>query len=113
MEKEESKNEILEAINEFSSKVDERFDKVDERFDKVDERFDNLEGRVGKIEATMVTKDYLDEKMADLRGDLVVLMRKEDTKVGKLIEILKRRKVITEIEEKEILSMEPFAKLFV
>ncbi|MDD5071648.1 MAG: hypothetical protein PHQ42_02845 [Patescibacteria group bacterium] len=106
MEKDESKNEILEAINEFSSKVDERFDKVDERFD-------NLEGRVGKIEATMVTEDYLDEKMADLRGDLVVLMRKEDTKVVKLIEILKRRKIITEVEEKEILSMEPFAKLFI
>ena len=113
MEKEESKNEILEAINEFSSKVDERFDKVDERFDKVDERFDKVEGEISSIKASMVTKDYLDEKMADLRGDLVVLMRKEDTKVGKLIEILKRRKVITEAEEKEILSMEPFAKLFV
>jgi len=106
MEKDTSKNEILEAINEFSSRVDERLDKVDKRFD-------NLEGEVGSIKATMVTKDYLDEKMADLRGDLVVLMRKEDTKVGKLIEILKRRKVITEIEEKEILSMEPFAKLFI
>ena len=113
MEKEESKNEILEAINEFSSKVDERFDKVDERFDKVDERFDKVEGEISSIKASMVTKDYLDEKLADLRGDLVVLMRKEDTKVVKLIEILKRRKVITEIEEKEILSMEPFAKLFV
>jgi len=99
MEKDISKNEILGAINEFSSRVDERLDK--------------LEGKVDKIEATMVTKDYLDEKMADLRGDLVVLMRKEDTKVVKLIEILKRRKVITEIEEKEILSMEPFAKLFI
>ena len=99
MEKDTSKNEIIEVINEFSSRVDERLDK--------------LEGKVDKIEATMVTKDYLDEKMADLRGDLVVLMRKEDTKVVKLIEILKRRKVITEIEEKEILSMEPFAKLFI
>ena len=99
MEKDTSKNEILGAIGEFSSRVDERFDK--------------LEGRVGRIEATMVTKDYLDEKLADLRGDLVVLMRKEDTKVVKLIEILKRRKIITEIEEKEILSMEPFAKLFI
>ena len=99
MEKDASKNEILGAINEFSSRVDERLDK--------------LEGKVDKIEATMVTRDYLDEKLADLRGDLVVLMRKEDTKVVKLIEILKRRKVITEIEEKEILSMEPFAKLFI
>ncbi|MFA6306229.1 MAG: hypothetical protein WCV70_00330 [Patescibacteria group bacterium] len=98
MEKETSKNEILEAINEFSTRVDERFDR--------------LEGRVGKIEATMVTKDYLDDKLGDLRGDLVVLMRKEDTKMIKLVEILKRRAVITEAEEKEILSMEPFAKLY-
>ena len=113
MEKEASKNEILEAVNEFSSKVDERFDKVDERFDNLEGEIGSIKGEIGSIKATMVTKDYLDEKMADLRGDLVVLMRKEDTKVGKLIEILKRRKVITEIEEKEILSMEPFAKLFI
>ena len=105
MEKETSKNEILEAINEFSNRVDDKFDKVDERFDK-------LEGRVGKIEATMVTKDYLDDKLVDLRGDLVVLMRKEVTNMIKLVEILKRRAVITEAEEKEILSMEPFAKLY-
>jgi len=106
MEKEASKNEILEAINEFSDRVDEKFVKVDERLDKI-------EGRVGKIEAGMVTKDYLDDKLADLRGDLVVLMRKEDTKMIKLVEILKRRAVITEAEEKEILSMEPFAKLYI
>lgn len=105
MKDETSKNEILEAINEFSTKVDERFDKVDERFD-------GLEGRVGRIESGMVTKDYLDEKLADLRGDFVVLTRKEDSKMLKLVEILKRRAIITEAEEKEILSMEPFAKLF-
>ena len=98
MEKETSKNEILEAINEFSTKVDKQFIEVGERFNK--------------IEATMVTKDYLDDKLGDLRGDLVVLMRKEDTKMIKLVEILKRRAVITEAEEKEILSMEPFAKLY-
>ena len=51
MEKDISKNEILGAINEFSSRVDERLDK--------------LEGKVDKIEATMVTRDYLDEKLAD------------------------------------------------
>jgi hypothetical protein len=38
-------------------------------------------------------------------------MRKEDTKVSKLIEVLKRHKVISEAETKEILSMEPFAKI--
>jgi hypothetical protein len=104
MENEASKNEILEAINEFSTNVDEKFNKIDERFDKV-------EGEICKIRATMVTKDYLDDKMVDLRGDLVVLMRKEDTKVGKLIEVLKRHKIISEAETNEILSMEPFAKI--
>lgn len=53
-------DEILGAVNEFSNAVDKRFD---------------------KIESTMVTKDYLDDKLADLRGDLVVMMQKEDTKV--------------------------------
>ena len=82
-------------------------------FDGIGNRFSGLEGKVDKIEATMVTKDYLDEKLADLRGDLVVLTRKEDTKVGKLIEVLKRRKVISEEETKEILAMEPFARISV
>lgn len=105
MEKEISNNEILEAINEFSTKIDEKFVKIDKQFVKVGQRFD-------KIEANMVTKDYLDDKLADLRGDLVVLTRKEDTKMIKLVEILKRRAVITEAEEKEILGMEPFAKIY-
>ena len=113
MEKEESKNEILEAINEFSSHVDKRLNKVDDQFEEVKGEIVGIKSEIVGIKASMVTKDYLDEKLGDLRGDLVVLMRKEDTKVGKLIEILKRRKVITEIEEKEILSMEPFAKLFI
>lgn len=82
-------------------------------FDGIGGRFDKVETRLDKIESTMVTKDYLDDKLADLRGDLVVLMRKEDTKVGKLIDVLKRRKVISEAETKEILSMEPFARISV
>lgn len=113
MENEIPKNEILEAINEFSNKVDEKFVKIDEKFVKIDEKFIEVGKRFDKIEATMVTKDYLDNKLADLRGDLVVLTRKEDTKVGRLIEILKKHKIISEDETKEILSLEPFAKLFV
>jgi len=59
----------------------------------------------------MVTKDYLDEKLADLRGDLVVLTRKEDAKVRTLVEILRERKVLTDDDAKRILSMEPFPQL--
>jgi len=113
MEKEASKNEILEAINEFSTHVDQQHESLKSEIGGIKSEIGDIKKEVGSIKALMVTKDYLDEKLADLRGDLVVLMRKEDTKVVKLIEILKRRKVITEIEEKEILSMEPFAKLFI
>jgi len=67
MMEETTKNEILKAINDFST---------------------------NKVEATMVTKDYLDDKLSDLRGDLVVLMRKEDKKL-------------------QLFSLEPFPQLFV
>ncbi|MFH1427575.1 MAG: hypothetical protein ABIG60_03535 [Patescibacteria group bacterium] len=90
MKKEITNKEILQAVNAFSNETDKRFN---------------------KIEATMVTKDYLDEKLSDLRGDLVILMRKEDVKVKRLVEILQKRKVLSNKEVKEIMSMEPFPQL--
>lgn len=89
--------DILDAMSEFAGKVEIRFDK--------------LEVKTTKIEATMVTKEYLDEKLADLRGDLVVLMRKEDTKLKTLIGILRQKQIISENDEKQILTMEPFAQI--
>jgi len=56
----------------------------------------------------MVTKDYLDTKLADLRGDLVVMMRKEDNKLKALVEILKEKKVINNEEVEKIMHLEPF-----
>ncbi|MFA5188484.1 MAG: hypothetical protein WC460_03940 [Patescibacteria group bacterium] len=97
MNKEVSNQEILESINDFANQTEKRFDGV--------------ESRLNKIEATMVTKDYLDDKLADLRGDLTVLMRKEDTKVRALVDILKERKIITDEDVKKILSMEPFPQI--
>jgi arsenate reductase-like glutaredoxin family protein len=94
MPKEITNEEILNTVNDFATQTEIKFDK--------------LGNEVNEIRTTMVTKDYLDDKLSDLRGDLVVLMRKEDTKVKALIEILKKRKVITEEDVKKILTMEPF-----
>src|SRR3989339_2153871 len=97
------KQEILAAINQFSTVVDQkfesidrRFDAIDQRFNAIDQRFDVIESRINRIEATMVTKDYLDEKLADLRGDLVVLIRKEDSKFKTLVKILSDKNLISE-----------------
>ena len=88
------------------------------------EEFDGLKGEVSglkgevsemnkrltRVETTMVTKDYLDEKIADLRGDLVVMMRKEDTKLKTLVGVLHEKKVIDSGDVKKIYSLEPFAQ---
>ena len=67
MPQEPTNQDILQAIGVFSNTVDKR---------------------LNTIESTMVTKDYLDEKLADLRGDLTILIRKEDTKLKTLVEVL-------------------------
>jgi uncharacterized protein YydD (DUF2326 family) len=85
----DAKQEILEAISTFSNEVDQRF---------------------SNIEANMVTKDYLDDKLADLRGDLVVLVRKEDRKLAATLELLVERSVITQDDAKRVLELEPFAQ---
>jgi hypothetical protein len=97
MEDEITSKDILEAINSFFNDVERRFESIDRRFDK--------------IEAVMVTKDYLDEKLADLREDMVVLTRKEDMKLLTLIKILKEKNLISSDEEKRLLKMEPFPQL--
>ena len=62
-----------------------------------------------RVEAAR-TRDYVDEKLMDLKGDLIVLMRKEDVKVIRLVEILRNKHVLDEGEVAELIGMEPFPK---
>ncbi|MFA4830699.1 MAG: hypothetical protein WC862_02370 [Patescibacteria group bacterium] len=101
-----STGEILEAINDFSTNVDKRFTKIESDIMV-------MKSDITTIKSTMVTKDYLDEKLGDLRGDLTVLMRKEDTKVAMLVKILRTRNVITEEDKQQIFAMEPFPQMSV
>lgn len=57
-----------------------------------------------------VTKDYLDDKMSDLRGDLVVLTRKEDNKLHTLVNILHDKRVIDDSDVHRVERLEPFAR---
>lgn len=65
---------------------------------------------LAKLEVKMVTKDYLDEKLFNLKGDLIVMLRKEDHKTTAIVELLNKKKVFTNTEAKSILRLEPFAK---
>ena len=92
-------DDVLGAVNDFSTKVDGRFDKI--------------ENEITGIKSTMVTKAYLDDKLADLKGDLTVLMRKEDTKLKALVDILAEKKVLNDEDKKRIFTMEPFPQLMI
>ena len=100
----EANDEILSTINKFADHVEERFNKVEGRLDKV-------EGGLQQVKSQMTTKDYLDEKLVDLRGDLVVLVRKEDTKVKVLVETLQEKKILNDADAKKITGIEPFAQM--
>jgi tetrahydromethanopterin S-methyltransferase subunit G len=118
-------DDVLNAVNQFASHTEERFQKIDtrldgmdkrfdgmdKRFDRVDGRLDGVDDRMDRMETTMVTKDYLDDKLADLKGDIITVVRKEDTKVVALISILRTRNVLTKDDEMRLLAMAPFPDL--
>ncbi|MFH0988039.1 MAG: hypothetical protein V1763_01570 [Parcubacteria group bacterium] len=111
-------DELLSVINVFADQTERRFESVDARFDGVDARLDKIEGRVdgvegrlSHVEGQMVTKDYLDNKLADLRGDLIVALKKEDGKVDALSDVLCQHKIITDVEKQAVVQMSPFPKL--
>ena len=112
--------EVLKAVNTLTDKTDRRFGDIFEAVtfikdnaamrDEFNNEISGIKTEISGIKSTMVTKDYLDEKMSDLRGDLVVMMRKEDTKLKTLVGVLKEKAVLDNSDVKRIYSMEPFAQ---
>ena len=107
--------DILETINAFASHTEDRFLNIDARFNAVDSRFNNVdlkldqvENRLTSVESQMVTKAYLDDKLADLRGDLTGYDRKQDKKVDFLTKTLENKKYLSPKEAEAVVVMSPF-----
>ena len=92
----------------------------------IEGRFNTLETKTGSLETKMVTReelgqalnkqkldilDAMDDKLGDLKWDLVVIMRKEDKKVTALIGLLTERRIISMDDAKQLLGMEPFPQI--
>jgi hypothetical protein len=103
MENNEQINDLVEMVTFLK---DNAVTKTE--FNGLRSEFSELKDRVGRIESNMVTKDYLDNKLSDLRGDLVVMTRKEDGKVRALIDLLVKKNLVDNAEAEEIKHMEPF-----
>ncbi|KKP89360.1 MAG: hypothetical protein UR94_C0037G0002 [Parcubacteria group bacterium GW2011_GWA2_36_10] len=83
-------NDILFAVNKLSENFEQRFDNVEQRLDNVEQDLSSVKS---KVNTQMVTKDYLDRKLTELRG------------VNKLTHLLQKKKIITPLEVKMVLSI--------
>ena len=114
--------DVLSAINSFSSDVDRRFDKIEGEIVGIKGEITGIKGEmsgmknetaglkseVASLKATMVTKDYLDDKLSDLKGDLIVIARKQNRKFESLVEELASKGQLTRSVADRLLAMEPF-----
>lgn len=82
---------------------------------KLREEIKNEKTELGKditsIKSQMVTKEYLDTKLADLRGNLVTIIRDEDKKLMRQTEMLVDKKILSKDEQRELLAMSPFPQV--
>ncbi|MFA6953056.1 MAG: hypothetical protein WC270_00565 [Patescibacteria group bacterium] len=95
----------MEAIHVYSTSVDRQLQDIQTKMATLVTK-DYLDQRLMHF----VTKDYLDDKLSDLRGDLVVLTRKEDTKLHALVGILHDKNVIDDSDVRRVERLEPFAR---
>ncbi|MFH1662192.1 MAG: hypothetical protein ABIA02_03800 [Candidatus Falkowbacteria bacterium] len=102
----EDHQDMLEVINEFSTNMDNKISELKSENN-------SMKSDINSMKSQMLTKDYLDEKLYDFRGDLIVILRKEDTKVRKLIDILKKKNFLSDEDARIVLSMEPFPQMTV
>ena len=98
----------IKQIGEEMGKIIE--DNINPQFESVYGQLSEIKGRLDKIETTMVTKSYLDDKLADLEGNLISKLRKEDEKLNRLIEILQNKSVLSSEDTKQFQEFQIFPK---
>ena len=108
MSEETKSDEILEAVHAFADYTEKEFNSLKNDNKEMKSDIVEMKSDISTLRNQMVTKDYLDEKLADQRGDLILLTRKEDKKVMALVDVLKQRKLIDDADVKKIMGMEPF-----
>lgn len=76
----ETTGEILEVLGAFSDKVDERFEKVEGEIAGIKREMvtkEELKSEIDRLKTTMITKGFLEDKLADFHSDIIQHTRKE------------------------------------
>ncbi|MGC9049129.1 MAG: hypothetical protein ACP5IX_02860 [Patescibacteria group bacterium] len=91
--------------------IEERVPKIiDERVPKiVDARIDaKVPPMLNKVKLELM--DHFDDKIADLRGDIVLLLRREDKRLQFLINKLREKNILEDKDVKELEEMKVFVR---
>lgn len=102
--------DVLEVISTFATHTEEEFADVKHEMGVIKQDVNCLKQDVNQIKASIVTKAYLDDKLADLRGDLTNYDRKQDKKVDFLARTLERKKLLTTKEADAVILMSAFSQ---
>lgn len=100
---EPTNREILDSINTYATKIEGDIAKVATNIANVALDVKNLSFK-------MVTKDYFDDHLVDLEMDLKGLVKKEDQKVDKFIDIVHEKQVLTDSDVTDLHRFDPFPK---
>ncbi len=120
-------NELESSINEFANKTERRFigietnikemkGEIGEMKGEIGEmkgEIGEMKGEIGNLKMDMLTKDYLDERLFDLRGDIISVIKGEDNKLKELAKILKEKGAISKADFEQVFSLAPFPQIFV
>lgn len=66
---EDTVEQILITVNDFATQTQEQFEKIDQRFEKIESQMATKED-LAKLECRLVTKSYLDDKLADVISEI-------------------------------------------
>ena len=97
----------FDAVDKRFDAVGKKFDAVDKRFDAVGKKFDAVDKRFGEMEYNL--KSYLDDKLADLKGDVIAVIKGDRERdrafKTKLLMIIRRNKLAKASELKLLLEL--------
>jgi len=105
-----SVQDVASSVHALAEHMDERFLVVENDVSGMRKDVSALTTDVKTLKNQMVTKNYLDDRLADLRADLIMMARKTNTKISFLIEGLVAEGSLRREVADQLLAMEPFAR---
>ncbi|MFH1405435.1 MAG: hypothetical protein ABIH21_05090 [Patescibacteria group bacterium] len=114
MNQEPTIQDVLDAVNTSSSRTEERFRGLEKNLKS---EISSVKTEISSVKTELTQTinkqkleliDAMDDKMADLKGHLVILMRKEDKKVTTLINLMRDKQLLNDEEANMILALDPF-----